>query len=173
MVHGGNGEMIAQTTTVLTDEINSLARAANANDPEALRALRQLLDDHPEIPQAIGDLYPAARNRLIQLISNGNVVLAESMGRHTDAMEQDILSASPTQLEKMAARHVVLAWLQTQLIDSLAVKVSTKRTEARKRAAERQWHTALRDLDLVRNKLGPRQEGKKRQRRSASSAVVR
>ena len=88
-------------------------------------------------------------------------------------MEAELLGDGTSLLEKMAARHIVLAWLQTQLIDSLAVKVSTKRTEARKRAAERQWHTALRDLDLVRNKLGPRQEGKKRRVRSANSAVVR
>lgn len=166
--------MIAQTTTVLTDEINSLAKAANANDPEALRALRQLLDEHPEIPQAVGDLYHPARERLINLVANGNVVLAESIRRHTDGMERDLLRDGTSLLERMAVRHVVLAWLQTQLIDSLAVKVSTKRTEARKRAAERQWHTAIKDLDLVRNKLGPRQESKKkRQRRSANSAGVR
>ena len=170
--HGGEN-LIAQTTTIPTDEINALAKAANANDPGALRALRQLLDEHPHVPQAIGDLYSAARNRLIQLIANGNVVLAESMHRHADAMECELLGVGSSVLEKMAARHVVLAWLQIQLVDSLTVAVPTKRTEARKRAAERQWHTAIKDLDLVRNKLGPRQESRKRRQRSANSADVR
>jgi hypothetical protein len=171
-VHGGE-DLFHTTTIPSADEIDALAKAANQNDPDALNALRVLLDEHPEIPQAVGDLYPAARNRLIHLVANGNAILAESMRRHADSMERDLLSDGTSLLEKMAARHIVLAWLQTQLIDSLAVKVPTKRTEARKRAAERQWHTALKDLDLVRNKLGPRQEGRKRRRRSASSAGFR
>ena len=171
-MHGGE-DLIAQTTTIPTDEINSLGQAANANDPEAMRALQKLLDDHPEIPQAVGDLFPPARERLIKLVARGNAVLAESMRRHTDAMEADLLGHGNSVLEKMAARHVVLAWLQLQLLDSMTVAVPTKRTEARKRAAERQWHTAIKDLDLVRNKLGPRREGRKRRRRSADSAGVR
>ena len=166
--------MIAQTTTIPSDDINSLAKAANTNDPEALRALRQLLDEHPEIPQAVGDLYPPARERLIKLVANGNTILAESMRRHTDAMERDLLGDGTSVLEEMAARHVVLAWLQVQLVDSVTVRVPTKRTEARKTAAERQWHTAIKDLDLVRNKLSPRGDSKKKRRqRSAKSAVVR
>ena len=170
--HGGD-DLIANATTPSADELEALSKAANANDPEALRELRQLLDDHPEVPQAVGDLYPAARERLIKLVASGNAILAESMRRHTEAMEAELPGDGTSVLEKMAARHVVLAWLQLQLLDSMTVAVPTKRTEARKRAAERQWHVALKDLDLVRNKLGPRQEGRKRRRRSAKSAVVR
>lgn len=137
-------------------EFDHLCQQANAGDPSALAALRQLLDQEPQLAEHFGDLFEFAKEALIGLMGRNNALLAESLRRRAKAMERELAGEKPTLLERLVVRRVVLSWIRLQHVDTTAPDPSSRKALARKSAAERSWVQALKSLELVRSKLMPR-----------------
>jgi len=147
-----------QLTQLPTQEqFQTLVTQANSGDTTALAALRQLLDNQPQLARQFGNLFEFAKEALIGHIAQKKVLLAESLRREAKAMERDLAGSKPTLLERLVARRVVLNWLQLQHVDVTLPEPTTKKSLARKAAAERAWAQSLKNLDLVRSRLVPQE----------------
>ena len=71
-------------------------KLANSGDPTQLR---QTLDDNPKIWQKTGDLGLAAEYALIELISDRNQLVRESVIRKIQELKKDLVPVNPTAFE--------------------------------------------------------------------------
>ena len=75
----------ANTPATLTpsqaEAFNEVVRRANSGNETCLAGLRKLLDERPEIWQAIGNVSALAEKSWIALIGNGNKLVEESIPR--------------------------------------------------------------------------------------------
>lgn len=160
------------------EEFQSLVTQANDGDPAALRQLRQLLDNETHLASHFGNLFEHAKEALIGLIGESNVLLTESLRREAKSMERELAGDRPTLLETLVVRRIVLNWLQLQHVDATIPEPKGK-SLAQKTAAERNWAQALRNLELVRTKLvpqtpvgKPKKQRRKRKVRQANGVPV-
>ncbi|GAG50850.1 unnamed protein product, partial [marine sediment metagenome] len=163
-VHNG-GSGVSDNTPESTSHLPSrqdfdaLVKKANEGNEDALAQLRQLLDNHPEIWQSVGDLAAHARMTMIRMISNGNRLLSESLHRKAEQMERELAGTSPTPLETLAVKRVVATWLELQLTDTIHPRPQGQTLKHErfaldlKRAAQRHFDTAVKSLALVRKML--------------------
>jgi hypothetical protein len=96
---------------------------------------------------------------LIQKIAGTNAALSESLHRRCDELRAELLGHSSTLLEQAAADQVVYCWLGTHLLDARYGVISDDPTTAGKvdklrNSAQRRYDSALRSLQLVKQKLG-------------------
>src|SRR5438552_1184158 len=119
MVNGGIGSMTSSPkptshapNLLHTEELRNLVAAAEGGDPESLSKLRELLDSHPEIWQACGDLGGIVEQTLMDLVSGSNLVLKESLARKLTEMKVELSGPAPTPLEKLLVERITACWLQ-------------------------------------------------------------
>src|SRR3954454_3994334 len=93
---------------------------SQGSDPSTLPALCQLLDDHPEVWRAFGDLGRSAEESLLDLVSGKSVLLKESVRRKLAELRQEIGGAEPSPLEKLLVERAALCWLQAHDADARA-----------------------------------------------------
>ena len=105
-----------------SDEFSQLVALANRGEATALTRLRDLLNDHPEIWQKVGDLAAHTEMLLIDAVAGTNKLLSESLRRKVNEMKEQLLGETPTVLERMAIERVVTAWLAVQHIDGIVAK---------------------------------------------------
>lgn len=139
--------------------LEPLVRLANAGNADALAKLRQVLDDNPQIWQAVGDLADHAELTLIRVIAGSNMLTFESLRRKTAELRQEIGGEQPTPLAKLAASRVIVTWLEVQHLDMLHPADAgsnlpmAKYLVMLKTAAQRRFDGALKSLLLVREKM--------------------
>jgi hypothetical protein len=109
-----------KSTVSNTVDLKALVDLADKGDAVARVRLREVLDASPEIWRKVGDLAGHARLALIRMIANGDQLLLESVQRHAEEMEAELLGANPTRLERMLVERVVAAWLQLQFTDTVS-----------------------------------------------------
>jgi hypothetical protein len=105
-------------------ESSQLVAQANAGDADALKNLRELLENRPEIWQRVGDLAAHAEMLMVNLISAGNRLMIESLQRTLHEMKAELVGPATSMLERMAIDRLLACWLQLQYVDNLAVKSS-------------------------------------------------
>ena len=141
-------------------EFDTLVQRANAGDAEALAKLRQVLDEHPEIWQNVGNLAQHAKMNLVRLIAGSDQLVTESLLRSADDLEKKLAGPSPSPLEQLSARRVAACWLQLQFTNTLHPQPDGQTLRQQKfvlklkESAERLFDNAVRSLALVR-KLVP------------------
>ncbi len=90
---------------------NGLLPDANAGDPSALRDLRTILEDHPQLWDGIGNLAREAEQPLVRLVAGPNTVAKEAIRKKLDALRRDVAGPAPSPLELLLADRVALGWL--------------------------------------------------------------
>jgi len=162
--HGGNDvkeqKKIDDTLDVAQEDFEELVQLANSGDEDALVQLRETLDKHPTIWEHMGDMAKHAQIAMVNLIANGNKVMAESLGRTTAKMKEELLRPSPSKLEELAAERVVACWLEMEYLNT-TYPIAEGETLGQanfvlrqKESAERRFNTAVKSLSTLR-KLVP------------------
>jgi hypothetical protein len=133
-------------------ELRELVDRAQAGDTSALPALRQLLDQHPEIWQHFGDLTVLVENAWLDLLSAEHPFLANALKGIALEMRTDLLGDHPTPLERLLVDQSVCCWLEVHHAEAEAERLpsgSVKPAGFRCRhlkAAQRRFQTAVRAM---------------------------
>jgi hypothetical protein len=95
----------------LRAELAALAKQANAGDPAARAGLRRLLDEHPGVWRALGDLNRLSLAAWTERIAGGDVLGKESMTRFVDEWKRELAGPDPTPAERALADVAAVARL--------------------------------------------------------------
>jgi len=113
---------------------------------------------------------------LAQAFAGGDRLRMESLLRHAQEMETELLGSTPTPLERLAVQRIVACWLETNYV---AIKSPEPTGETLKHArfalqvresAEKRFNAAVKSYSLVRQLLGT--GGKAADRRQPNTAAV-
>lgn len=155
------------------EEFDQIVQAANAGDRKALRKLRRLLSDCPEIWKSLGDLSVIAGNSFLRLASNGNHLISASISQYVREVRQQLLGPAPTPLERLAVERVVLAWAQANYVDAVVgslqnVSQGTLNHWLKRQAqASRQFDASIKSLATLRRLLPAAERKPAKSRRRA------
>lgn len=142
------------------EAFDALVAGANANAPGAIDKLRQVLADHPEIWQRVGDMGRQAELAIVVLIARGDKLVQESLLKQLEQMRSDLQGQTPSPMEKVLVDRFVLLWLHAQHV-STAYQVqpetqsiaSGRYLSSLRESAQRQLNLALQAIATYR-KLG-------------------
>lgn len=140
--------------------LHAKLKLANGGDKEAISWLRNFLDDNPEVWQRLGDMSAVSEKSWIALISNGDMLIYESVRKNLDSLKTELMEESTTPLEKLLVDSILATWLEIHFLRSVdagsrsrtvtQTSLLTKRLES----AQRRHHSAMKDLLMFR-KLMP------------------
>jgi hypothetical protein len=94
--------------------LQQLVEAANQGNAAALKALHQVLNEHPEIWQKAGNLAAHAEEVWLRLVAGGSALAQESIRREADRMRRELLGTAPTPIERLLVDQVVACYLQVK-----------------------------------------------------------
>jgi sirohydrochlorin ferrochelatase len=92
--------------------LKAILDQANAGDPAALPALRKILDEHPDLAAALGDLARHARQSLIALAAGGSPLAWEAIVHQVDALRARLLDEVASVLERLLVERLVVCWVE-------------------------------------------------------------
>jgi hypothetical protein len=93
-------------------ELKSLVARAQQGDVTLLPRIRQILDEHVEIWQRLGDLDRLVVRSWAELLGGANPVAIESIQRQAKQLRTELEGEHPTPLEKLLVANVVAHWLE-------------------------------------------------------------
>ncbi len=100
--------------------LGTLLDRARRGDTDVLPELRDLLDAHPEIWQACGDLAAHAQKAWIDLAVGDDLVARESLERHVAALKAELAGPAPSATERLLIGRIAACWLQVHYADAAA-----------------------------------------------------
>jgi hypothetical protein len=98
-------------------ELRTLVQQAQGGDPAVLPRIRQILDDHPEVWQHLGDLSTLAERAWISVLAGDNPLAVEAMKRTVAEMKADLAGEQPSRLERMLVDQVIACWMETKVLE--------------------------------------------------------
>ncbi len=142
--------------------LDELTKKAEEGEEGAMPALREILEENPDLAWRLGNFARATENFLLKELSRitDNPVTEEAMRRQFAAMREEIAGDDPSPLERLLAERIVATWMQVQIFESACV--SDLKNLATSQAAYHQRHldrahgrhlSAIRTLAQIR-KLG-------------------
>ena len=161
--NGGGDEMAKTTSLVKVDEVavervNALLPAANDGNRQALGELRGILDDHPDLWSAVGDLAATAELTLVNALSGDNTVHRDAVLRKLASLRREVSGPVPTSLERLLVDRVVVGWLGVAFAEGTyhrAIEQGQNQEDdefhhRRVERAQRRYLTAIKALATVR-----------------------
>ena len=145
------------------ERLKTLTKRVEEGEEGAMPALRELLDESPDLAWRLADFARAAENVLIgELTKRGeHPITEEALRRQLAAMREEVAGEDPSPLEKLLAERVIATWMQVQVFDSLCAselgKPYTREADYHQRyldRAHRRHLSAIKALAQIR-KLGP------------------
>jgi hypothetical protein len=132
-----------------------LARRGNQ---KVLPILRQTLKEHPELVSHYGSLSLQVQENWLHLVAGKNLLLAESLRLHLDAMRSELAGPQPSPLDKLLVDRILACHVQVLYFDAMEttdptaenMRVARYRMDRRDQA-HRQFLSAVRMLATVRN----------------------
>lgn len=115
-------EMTRTTWTV--EEQRSLVERAYAGDKDIFPELRAMLDAHPEIARAEGDLVRTAHLTMITAVAGGDSTLIEMLSRRAMQIQTALEGQHPTALERLLCERIATCWLAVYLLDAASIKTA-------------------------------------------------
>ncbi|OAI41755.1 hypothetical protein AYO40_02320 [Planctomycetaceae bacterium SCGC AG-212-D15] len=162
----GNPSVTAETPRPAIDQtflrnVQELLRDAQAGNSARLPELRKLLDAHPEVWGAYGDLAHQVLATWVKLISGSNLLLSESLNRKLQAMRAELSGPDPSPLEKLLVERVLACHLHVYHADAMVVE-TTNATPGQHRAlqdrltgAQHRFLKAIKALATLRKLIKP------------------
>jgi hypothetical protein len=139
-----------------SEALKILVERANAGNPQCLRGLRKILDNSPEIWQAVGDLTRHAELAWTDLVGGGDHLVLEAVKRHLARMKEQLAGSEPTPVEQLLVEQVALSWLASRYADMASAKPGpsslgeAKAQLRRSESAQRRRLAALKMLTELR-----------------------
>ena len=133
-----------------------LSDRAKAGDRAALDGLRRLLDGHPELWRALGDLAALARRSWVELVAGDFPALAESVGREVAELRRELEGPAPSPTERLLVEQVLACRLEVHHAALAAARPGPGGLEQaafalrRSESAQRRYLGALKLLTAVR-----------------------
>lgn len=147
----------AEDQRLLQDQL----KRANAGDADAIEWLRAFLELNPQVWQRMGNLARGAERAWIELIAQGDRLIAESVKLQLIELKKDLIGETATPLETLLADTILSTWLETRYLESISASppsgkespsqaaVLLKRLES----AQRRHLAALKSLTQLRKLL--------------------
>jgi hypothetical protein len=138
------------------DEFTAIVERANRGEAAALKDLRRLVDNSPEIWQTLGDLAGQTESATIALVADGNSLVSESIRRQLEELRTQLGGGTTDNaLERLAVERIVQSWLQLQLAERHLLQATPGTPSARfwlqrQAQADRMHQSAMRSLTTVR-----------------------
>jgi len=111
------GPELTKTAWTTTEQRALLARAYTG-DKAATRELRAMLDAHPEVVNAEGDLAHIAHLAMIAAVASGDIVLSEVLARRVAQVQTELEGPHPTALESLLCERIATCWLAVYLLNA-------------------------------------------------------
>ena len=132
-----------------------LARKGNT---KVLPLLRRALDEHPELWQHYGNLALQSQESWLKLIAGKDLLLAETMRRHLDAMRTELAGPNPKPLDRLLVDRILACHVQVLYFEAAETSDPTAENMRlaryrldRRDQAHRQFLAAVKTLATVRN----------------------
>jgi hypothetical protein len=100
-----------QSLRQAADKVNALYPAANAGDRDATKELRQVLDQHPELWNSIGDLGKQAELALVEAAVGDGTFVKTAVMKKLDDLRLQLLAESASPIERLLVDRVAVTWL--------------------------------------------------------------
>jgi hypothetical protein len=151
-------EQRRETFTRLRD----LLKQSEKGDEKAVPAIREILDESPDLAWRTRNIGKMAERLLINEMTREKDLVAKEMIKHQlESMRSEIAGDDPSALELLLAERIVATWLQVQVFESHYASGLRKHTLAqgtyyqkRLDRAHRNHFSAIRTLAQIR-KMGP------------------
>jgi hypothetical protein len=141
-----------------TTPIEATILLARRGNKKVLPMLRRALGEHPELWQHFGNLALQTQESWLQLIAGKDLLLAETMRLHLDAMRTELAGPNPSPLDRLLvdrilATHVAVLYFEAmETTDPTAENMRLARYRMDRRdQAHRQFLSAVKMLATVRS----------------------
>src|SRR5262245_51764440 len=158
MPHGQQRPGTAPEPAVVA-ELRTLVQKAKAGDVSVLPRMRAILDDHPEVWQAVGDLERVVVRSWAELLGGDDPLSVEAVRRKAERLRAELEGDNPTPLERLLAGPVVAGWLemshaQVKMVDPGGSTLGQAGfTLRRAEQTQKRYLAAVRTLATVRHLL--------------------
>ena len=105
-------------------EQQALIERVYKGDKAAIPELRAMLDAHPEVVQAEGDLAHLAHITMIAAVASSDIVLSEVLIRRVAQMQTELEGPHPTALESLLCERIATCWLAVYLLDAASIETA-------------------------------------------------
>jgi hypothetical protein len=143
----------------VTTELRALVQRAQGGDAGALPRLREVLDQHPEVWQRLGDLSALAERAWIAVLAADHPLAVESMKRTVAEMRAELVDEHATRLERLLADQVAVVWLEAKCMENLSATAGDSSLEQsrfrlqRLESAQKRFESAVKTLTTQRSLL--------------------
>ena len=150
----------------VTDEdrknLDKILDRAQKGDKKVLPALREAMNEDPEMYRRIGDLSRQVEHSVINSISGDDLITQETIPRHLSDMRRELAGDNPSPMESLLVERIVACWLQLQYYEVLYAQnfrqLSLRQSESQQKRidqAHRRYLSAIRTLAQVRKLVKP------------------
>ncbi len=142
--------------------LRELVGRADKGDEKAVPAIREILDESPDLAWRLRNIGKLAERLLVSKMTKDEDAAAKEMMEHQlESMRLEIAGEDPSPLELLLAERVVATWLQVQFFEALYASGLGKHTltqanyyQKRLDRAHVRHLSAIRTLAQIR-KMGP------------------
>lgn len=101
-------------------DIHALIKATNKENPkpEQLEALRNELDEKPELARIIGNINHQVFNGILEQATKNSALIKECSERYIKEMKSELGYHSSTFVEQMLIDEIIMRWLRLQVMES-------------------------------------------------------
>lgn len=142
-------------------KIELILQRARQGDISVLPELQKILDDHPKIWAAYGNVAERARMAWIDMFAGENHLVAASIIRDCEAWLDELTSETPSSQERLLAERIVSCRLQVTHAEASLAKAGDEASaavvavsEKRITACQKRVLTAMRELALYQKAFG-------------------
>ena len=102
------------------ERLKTLTKRVEEGEEGAMPALREILDENPDLAWRLADFARAAETVLIGELTKGgeHPITEEALRRQLAAMREEVAGGDPSPLERLLAERVIATWMQVQIFDS-------------------------------------------------------
>ena len=156
-------EGLERSSDELFAELRPLIGRAQAGDEEASFAIRNILEEEPNLAHTIVEVATRKTERvLLDKTSGDNVLLREALSLRLEAMREEIAGPNSSPLERLLAERIVTCRMQLEQAEVLYAgrlgKLTISQDEYHQRRVDRLhklYLSAIRELAQVRKLLKP------------------
>ena len=138
------------------DTLHSILSRARQGDKTVLPKLQRLLDIRPGIWRVSHDLVKLSEETWLKRLSEGDLLLSESLRRQVQQLKLDLVGPAPSPVEKLLADRIVAAWLavnDAELCEASREHSGGKLAAMRLKrleSANKRFHAAIKLLAVAR-----------------------
>jgi hypothetical protein len=142
-----------------TEEMRQIMERAQKGDASVLAELREMLDNHPELWQQLGDLARHLEEALLNMASGPSLLARESIRRRLTEIKEELAGLESSPLETLIIDRIGISWLQVHLADLDAAQAekagnpTAYQQVRRQNGAQNRYLAGIKQLAAVRKLL--------------------